>query len=134
MTNKKLGNDFENEFAWYLFDRGFFVHRCTQNSAGQPADMIAVKGSRCFLIDCKVCTGKSFPLSRVEDNQYSAMTLWEARSREFGWFAMKLPKGEVHMLSFPAIRYYISQGVSALTIEEIEKEGTPLSDWVRRIC
>ena len=133
-TNKKLGNDFENELAWYLFDKGFWVHRLAQNVAGQPADILAGKGSRFFLIDCKVCTGKTFPLSRVEENQYNAMTLWEERTREFGWFAFKLPEGEIHMISFPTIKFYIREDVKALTLAEIQKEGTPLSDWLRRIC
>ena len=77
-SNKKLGNGFETEFCEILSAHGFWVHNMAQNQAGQPADVIAVKSGHAYLIDCKVCSSKSFPLSRVEENQELSMELWKS--------------------------------------------------------
>lgn len=53
-TNRKIGNSFETEFCELLFQHGFWCHNMAQNAAGQPADVIAVKGKTAYLIDCKV--------------------------------------------------------------------------------
>lgn len=55
-TNRKIGNSFETEFCELLFQHGFWCHNMAQNAAGQPADVIAVKGKTAYLIDCKVCS------------------------------------------------------------------------------
>lgn len=43
MSNKKIGNGFEAEFCEKLFQNGYWVHNLSQNAAGQPADVVAVK-------------------------------------------------------------------------------------------
>ena len=65
MSNRKLGNSFEAELCEILFENGFWVHNLAQNQAGQPADIIAARNKVAYLIDCKVCSGNGFPLSRV---------------------------------------------------------------------
>ena len=55
-NNKKLGNDFESRFCEILYSEGFWVHNLAQNSAGQPADVIAARNGKTYLIDCKVCS------------------------------------------------------------------------------
>ena len=59
-TNRKIGNSFETEFCELLFQHGFWCHNMAQNAAGQPADVIAVKGKTAYLIDCKVCSNNRF--------------------------------------------------------------------------
>ena len=89
MSNKKIGNDFEQAFCEELADYGFWVHNFTQNKDGQPADVIAVRKGKAYLIDCKVCSdGEPFALSRIEENQELAMTLWESCGNGSGWFAI----------------------------------------------
>jgi len=90
MTNKKLGNDFESELCKMLAKEGFWVHNFTQNQAGQPADIIAVKNEMAFLIDAKVCSDNKFSLSRIEENQHLAMNLWYKCGNGHGWFAFKV--------------------------------------------
>ena len=91
MTNKKLGNSFEAEFCEVLAGSGYWVHNLAQNQAGQPADVIAVKDGKAYLIDCKVCsTAAGFKFSRIEDNQELSMQLWETCGNGTGWFALKL--------------------------------------------
>lgn len=89
-TNRKIGNSFETEFCELLFQHGFWCHNMAQNAAGQPADVIAVKGKTAYLIDCKVCSNNRFPLSRVEENQHFAMETWKACGNGEGWFALKV--------------------------------------------
>lgn len=60
MSNKKLGNDFESEFCKILSEHGYWCHNMAQNAAGQPADVIAVKDTIAYLIDCKVCSNDKF--------------------------------------------------------------------------
>ena len=80
--NRKIGNSFETEFCELLFQYGFWCHNMAQNAAGQPADIIAVKGKTAYLIDCKVCSNNRFPLSRVEENQHFAMETYMTHSTE----------------------------------------------------
>lgn len=90
MTNKKLGNGFEAEFCEILSEHGFWCHNLAQNAAGQPADVIAAKDGKSFLIDCKVCSASDkFPLKRIEENQHLAMELWKSCGNDTGWFAIK---------------------------------------------
>lgn len=76
VSNRKMGHDFEKELCHTLYDNGFWVHNLTQNAAGQPFDLIAVRNGRAYAIDAKVCANDVFLLSRIEENQRYAMSLW----------------------------------------------------------
>lgn len=90
MSNKKLGNSFETDFCQLLYQHGFWVHNFVQSKDGQPADVIAVKNGKAYLIDCKVCSNNYFNLGRMEENQINAMTLWEEVGNGNGLFAIRL--------------------------------------------
>ena len=130
MSNKKLGNDFESQFCEILFEEGFWCHLFAQNQAGQPADVIATKNGNAYLIDCKVCSSKGFPLSRVEENQDMSMSLWEARGNGEGWFALKIGE-EIVMIPHFSIKA-LSHEKSVLNIEDIHEYGTPLEKWIKK--
>lgn len=89
MNNKKSGNQFEAELCEILSQHGFWCHNLAQNSAGQPADVIAVKNGSAYLIDCKVCSTGIFSHRRIEENQSLAMDLWRECGNGTGWFALK---------------------------------------------
>ena len=132
MSNKKIGNNFESELAEILSAYGFWVHQLSQNSAGQPADVIAVKNGRAYLIDCKVCsTSKGFDLRRVEENQDLAMQLWEDCGNGSGWFAIKLPTDDIIMLPHFCIKAH-KQMKSHLLPGEIFEIGKPIEKWVMK--
>jgi Holliday junction resolvase len=132
MTNKKLGNSFESELCEILSQYGFWCHNLAQNSAGQPADVIAVRNGRAYLIDCKVCsTGKGFVLSRVEENQDLAMTLWHDCGNSQGWFAIQLPNGDIFMLPHFVIKAW-KHTHSYLSPGEIFEMGKPIDKWVSK--
>ena len=133
MTNKKLGNDFESELCEKLSKEGFWVHNFTQNSAGQPADIIAVKNEMAFLIDAKVCSDNKFPLSRIEENQKNSMELWHDCKNGTGWFAF-LIENEVFMMAYTNIEKIKAEPFkSTLTLSDIVESGMTFEKWVQ-IC
>ena len=130
MTNKKLGNDFEQELCEKLSEHGFWCHNMAMNKSGQPADIIAVRNKQAYLIDAKVISSqRGFALSRVEENQDLAMDLWNERGNGQGWFAFKLPNNEIYMIPHFTIKaMMISQ--STLSCNEIFQMGKSLEKWV----
>lgn len=130
MTNKKLGNDFEVDFCNLLFEKGYWVHNLAQNQAGQPADVIAAKNGKAYLIDCKVCSGNGFPLSRVEDNQDLSMDLWKSSGNGEGWFALKIGE-EIVMIPHFLIKTR-STYQSVLSIPTIYEHGVSLEKWIEK--
>lgn len=131
MTNKKMGNDFERELANLLYEQGFWVHLLNQNQDGQPADVIAVRNKKAYLIDCKVCsTKKGFDRSRMEDNQDLSMELWKDCGNGEGWFAIKL-EGYIYFLPHIFIKSYrYSQTV--ISPKDIFECGKPLDKWIKQ--
>lgn len=129
MTNRKMGNKFEREFAEILHRWGFWVHLLCQNQDGQPADMIAVRNKRAYLIDCKVCSsGKGFDLSRVEDNQITAMTAWWECGNGEGWFAVKQNE-QIYMVPFFILNGFRERR-SVLPADDMIMYGEPLEKWI----
>ena len=131
MTNKKLGNDFEQEVCEILSKHGFWTHNMAMNKSGQPADIIAVKNKTAYLIDAKVCSSRGFALSRMEENQDLAMELWKECGNGQGWFALKVPTGEIYMIPHLNIKAY-QQRQSVLSFAEIHELGKPIERWVER--
>jgi Holliday junction resolvase len=127
MSNKSLGNGFERELCERLSKEGFWVHNLTQNSAGQPADIIAVQDGYAYLIDCKVCSNDKFPFSRIEENQDLAMTLWRDCGNGQGWFALKL-EDEIYM--FPHSLIEACREVQSGFDKQEIKGGIPIGAWV----
>lgn len=130
MNNKTIGNSFEQELCEMLFGYGFWVHALNANKAGQPADIIAARNTKAYLIDAKVCSDNTFPLSRVEENQDLAMELWKDCGNGLGWFALKTDSG-IYMLSHYCIKAY-SERQSSLSAKEIVELGLPLERWAKK--
>lgn len=131
VSNKKIGNNFEKEFAELLYESGFWVHLLNQNQDGQPADVIAVKNKKAYLIDCKVCsTRKGFDLTRVEDNQDLSMKLWKNCGNGEGWFAVKL-ESQIYMISQFTVKVYRNHQ-SVMSPDDILDCGNPLDRWIKQ--
>lgn len=73
-SNKKIGDDFEKEYARILKNKGYWVTFLTpkRHIGSQPCDLIAIKNNKAILIDCKTCKTHLFPISRIEENQRQA--------------------------------------------------------------
>lgn len=128
MSNKKLGNSFEAELCEILAKEGFWAHNLAQNSAGQPADVIAVKDGEAFLIDCKVCSQGKFQYSRIEENQDLSMELWHDCGNGYGWFALKFDTG-IYMVDRASLRN-CSNNHLAMTPKLADMYGYPLEEWL----
>ncbi len=128
--NKRLGNSFEAEFCRMLAENGFWAHNLTQNSAGQPADVIAVKHGVAHLIDCKLCTGNSFSVSRIEENQRYAMHLWSECGNGLGWFAIRI-NGMVYMVTLSQLE---ESDKKRLSEEWLSNHGISFENWVVSQC
>lgn len=103
MINKKLGNKFEKELSEILYNAGYWVHLLNQNKNGQPADIIAVKNKKAYLIDAKVCSLEKFAFKRVEENQQLSMQMFIDCGNTTPYFALKA-RNEIYMLSYKTIR------------------------------
>ena len=128
MTNKKIGNDFESDFCEILFDNGFWVHNLAQNQAGQPADVIAARSGKTYLIDCKVCSVRGFALSRMEENQDLSMELWKSCGNGEGWFAV-LIGGQVYMIKHSVVKCFKNRQ-SYMSEADIKNFGTLIGEWL----
>lgn len=131
--NRSVGGRFEQEFAEFLDQHGFWCHVMQQNKAGQPADIIAVKGDYHCLIDCKeVSTKKGFVLSRVEENQRLAMQKFQSRGKHGGWFAVMYPLIGVRMISMGSILTAEAKGMKAIS-EVVATQFASAAEWVEVI-
>ena len=130
VTNKKLGNDFEQELCQILADSGYWTHNFASRKNGQPADIIAVKDTTAYLIDAKVCTYEVFPFRRIEDNQQLAMDMWIECGNIEPYFALKA-RNEVYMVGYSTIKELMRKGKKQLNLEDMNKYGTMLATWLR---
>ena len=130
-SNRKTGNAFEKRLCVVLSESGWWAHNLAQNAAGQPFDVLAAKNGVSVPIDCKVCANDIFQLSRIEENQYSAMSLWADTGNEYGWFALELKNGEIRMISFPQLMH-LSAHTSVLGRSEIIRHSYSLDEWMER--
>ena len=129
MNNRKLGNTFEQDLCDLLYEHGYWAKNLKQDSAGQPADIIAVKNGKAYLIDAKVCSDGKFPLSRVEENQDLAMTFWKECGNGEGWFALKL-KDETVVFIPHCTMIALSYEKSELNLKDIKDYGITLENWL----
>lgn len=130
MTNKKIGNDFESDFCEILFNKGFWTHNLAQNASGQPADVIAARNGKTYLIDCKVCSVRGFALSRMEENQDLSMELWKSTGNGEGWFAVLIGEQIVMIPHFTVKALRATQ--SHMNELELREYGTPLEKWLKK--
>lgn len=129
--NRTTGGRFEQDLAKILADRGFWVHVMQQNKAGQPADLIAIKGKYHTLIDCKVISDdKGFPFERVEENQRSAMRMFQRKCNELCYFALKLPDETMWMVSMERIETLKGRGKKRLTDKDIREQTWSMDNWI----
>lgn len=129
MSNKKEGDDFENEFCVLASDYGFWAHRMNVNKRGQPADVILCKNNVPVLVDCKDCENNIFKLSRIEENQEYAMTKWIQRGNNYALFALKVGS-EIFMISFSMLMAFKQLGYKQLNYTQIKENCKVFSEWV----
>lgn len=130
MSNKSNGTAFERRFAQILSERGFWVHRLQDNRNGQPFDVIAVKDGEALAFDCKDCGYEGFPLRRIEENQITAMGLWQDCGNREGLFALNLPSG-IRILAYTAAISLVENGVGQLRGDGLMEWTEEFEEWMR---
>lgn len=129
--NRSNGGRFEQELSHILAENGFWVHVMQQNKAGQPADIIAVRGNFHTLIDCKVISdNKGFPFERIEENQRLAMRMFQRKCGELCYFALKLPDESVWLVSLERLETFKGRGMKRLTEKAIQSQTWSLEKWL----
>ncbi len=102
------GLKFQHQFAVYMQTLGYWVYEFPTKHAGQPADLICVKGGRAFLLDTKTCEGIRFPLERIEDNQIMAMRAWREAGNGEAYFIVRTGDG-IWLVTYSRISALISR-------------------------
>jgi Holliday junction resolvase len=132
INNKKSGTSFEYDFTNLLSQHGFWVHRLQDNHNGQPFDVIAARNCMTYVFDCKDCQNDIFPLSRIEENQYNAMKLWQECGNSDGLFAMRCSKG-VRIIPFNVLMFLKSKGFKALNKNDLYWYSKPFKEWMKGV-
>lgn len=128
--NRSTGGRFEQELSHILADHGFWVHVMQQNKAGQPADIIAVKGKFHTLIDCKVCENGAFSFDRIEDNQRSAMKMFFRKAGELCYFALRTPEDGIRMVSLERCETLKNRGAKQISHRELCTQTWSIDAWL----
>lgn len=133
VSNKKTGSDFEREFAELLADKGFWVHLFQDNKNGQPCDVVAARNGITYLFDCKNCEKDYFLLSRMEENQYNAMHLFELTGNEKGKFALRFSNQNIYLIDYDLIRYLQSKGFKKIGEPGCMEYGCDIETWLENL-
>lgn len=128
-SNRTKGLSFEAEFAYILFEHGFWAHNLTQNAHGQPADIIAAKNLKSYLIDCKDCTNDYFSTTRIESNQIDAMMLWQERVKTDGLFAIQFD----NRIYIATLKSLLAMSKQRLTEVDIQGISQTLEEWLLEV-
>ncbi len=88
MSNAKrldLGNATEKKVCDTLAKYGWWVTRLAKSQMGsQPCDIVALKGSKGWLIDAKHCEKGYLPTQRIESNQRTCFALASSKGVRCG--------------------------------------------------
>ena len=113
-------NKFEADVCAYFFQKGYWAHRIAHSPGGsQPFDIIAMKRNLVVAVDCKVCSRKSFPLVRVEDNQWLAMELMTQRTDASVGFACYFQEC-VYWLPFSVAKSFRDAGSTSIPLTSLD--------------
>ena len=108
---------FERDVCSFYFEHGYWAHRIARDERGaQPFDVIAIRGNYVVAVDCKVCSRKSFPLARVEDNQRLAMQIMTERTNAFVAFLCYF-EGKVYVLPFIEVDNALREGIVSIPLK-----------------
>ncbi|WP_349947318.1 hypothetical protein ABFV83_02195 [Lacrimispora sp. BS-2] len=130
VSNKKAGTDFEREFAELLSEEGFWVHMFQDNKNGQPCDVVAARNGVTYLFDCKDCEKDYFFLSRMEENQYNAMHLFELTGNEKGKFALRFSNQTIYLIDYDLIKHLQGKGIKQIDEPLCGRYGSNIDIWL----
>lgn len=107
-SNKEIGTAFEKLVVDIFKAGGCWVHFLNPDASGaQPFDVIAVKNGQPIAIECKTLAdrNRSFPISRLEENQRYAMDCWMRCGNPTPCVAV-LYRNKVYAIPYPTLRLF----------------------------
>lgn len=118
---------FQREICKILSEHGFWAYETINKQSGQPVDVIAVKSDIGYIIECKVTQTDRFPLSRVEDNQITAIERFNRCKNRESWFAFAFAKhpDEILFVRAKKIIELVDSGVVSVNYEELKGMSEP---------
>ncbi len=118
---------FQREVCKRLSECGFWAYETINKQSGQPVDVIAVKSDIGYIIECKVTKSDRFPLSRVEDNQITAIEKFTKCKNTESWFAFYFANHPDNVLFVRAdkIIALVDSGAKSTTYEELKDMSEP---------
>lgn len=120
-NNKQIGTEFENDICAYFFkEKRMWAGK--QNPApngSQSFDIIVIGKDETLAIDCKTLEKGRFPLSRVEDNQYTAFHLLHSIGFYNTYFVIKIDDRDVIFAKASYILTKIDEGAKSIPVEEL---------------
>ena len=123
------GQQFQKVLCKMLADNGFWAYETINKQSGQPVDIIAVRSNIGYIIECKVTQTDRFPLSRVEDNQITAIERFTRCNNDESWFAFYFAKHPNDVL-FVRAKYILKltddDNATSITYEELRELCEPL--------
>lgn len=113
---------FQKEICKMLSNNGFWAYETINKQSGQPVDVIAVKSNIGYIIECKVTQTDRFPLSRVEDNQITAIERFAKCGNTESWFAFAFAghPDEVLFIRAEKIIGLVDSGVVSVNYEVLK--------------
>ena len=132
ISNKKLGTNFENEFAEILNNEGFWAHLVVPSVKGsQPFDVIASKNNIAYAFDCKTTSNHRFSYDRLEDNQRMAYKKWRSCGNKHFYIAIKrTDTGTIQIFHIAELLHDESMGNKSVNIREWEDSAW--EEWRER--
>lgn len=129
-SNKKAGTSFEEDLALILSENDFWVHCIQDNQNGQPFDIIATKNGMPAAIDCKDCVNGVFVLSRMEENQCNAMSLWGDCGNGHAVFAVQYPDNDIWIFPYDVLEKERRKGIKRIKSIMAPLFGRPLENFM----
>lgn len=125
MSNKKIGESFEQELLEILKENNFWATKLKEKETGGPFDIVATKNNLFISIEAKNLNNKTkFPKERIEPNQINSYErLCEVNSNKNSFFAFKTKEGIFFIPSEKVIN------CNEKSLEVIT--GIPLYSWLK---
>lgn len=119
ISNKKRGTDFENRVVEIMAANGCWARPMYPDHAGnQPFDVLALKRSVSYAFDCKTCCEPVFELSRVEQNQWTALDMFYKKVDESVVGILALYDEKIYFIPYEYLVHVRNHGGKAVNLHE----------------
>ena len=112
---------FESGMCNILSQMGYWALNIPKNPSGaQPFDIIALaEKNNAMALDCKVCGKPTFPISRVEANQWTALSLIKSKLKDNVMAGVVIwYDGDVYYLSIEELKRAVKKGQKSIRISK----------------